>query len=56
MKNKKFEKLLLNKDKIHLRASTKWARDLQVEQIPLESYFGDMINHLRGQQAEKIPF
>ena len=41
MKNKDFYKLLMNKDKIQLKASTKWARDLQVD-IPLESYFGDI--------------
>ena len=32
----------MNKDKIQLKASTKWARDLQVDHIPLESYFGDI--------------
>ena len=42
MKNKDFYKLLMNKDKIQLKASTKWARDLQVDHIPLESYFGDI--------------
>ena len=43
MKNKDFYKLLISKaDKIRLKASTKWARDLQVDHIPLESYFGDM--------------
>ena len=42
MKNKDFYKLLINRDKIQLKASTKWARDLQVDQIPLESYFGDI--------------
>lgn len=42
MKDKNFYKLLMNKDKIQLKASTKWARDLQVDHIPLESYFGDM--------------
>ena len=43
MKNKDFYKLLMSKaDKIRLKASTKWARDLQVDHIPLESYFGDM--------------
>ena len=39
MKNKDFYKLLINKDKIELKASIKWARDLQVDLIPLESYF-----------------
>ena len=43
MKNKDFYKLLMSKaDKIRLKASTKWAQDLQVDHIPLESYFGDM--------------
>ena len=42
MKNKDFYKLLINKDKIELKASTKWARDLQVDHIPLESYSGDI--------------
>ena len=42
MKNKDFYKLLINKDKIELKASTKWTRDLQVDHIPLESYFGDI--------------
>ena len=42
MKNKDFYKLLINRDKIQLKASTKWARDLQVDQIPLESYFRDI--------------
>ena len=42
MKNKDFYKLLMNKDKIQLKASTKWARDLQVDHIPLGSYFGDI--------------
>ena len=42
MKNKDFYKLLINKDKIELKASTKWARDLQVDHIPLESYFGNI--------------
>ena len=43
MKNKDFYKLLMSKaDKIRLKASTKWARDLQVYYIPLESYFWDM--------------
>ena len=32
----------MNKDKIQLKVSTKWARDLQVDHIPLESYFGDI--------------
>ena len=36
MKNKDFYKLLMSKaDKIRLKASTKWARDLQVDHIPL---------------------
>ena len=42
MKDKDFYKLLIDKDKIELKASTKWARDLQVDHIPLESYFGDI--------------
>ena len=43
MKNKDFYKLLMSMaDKIRLKASTKWARDLQVDHIPLESYFWDM--------------
>lgn len=42
MKNKDFYNLLINKDKIELKANTKWARDLQVDHIPLESYFGDI--------------
>ena len=32
----------MNKDKIRLKANTKWARDLQPDHIPLESYFGDI--------------
>ena len=32
----------MNKDKIQLKANTKWARDLQLDHIPLESYFGDI--------------
>lgn len=32
----------MNKDKIHLKASTKWARDLHVNHIVLVSYFGDV--------------
>ena len=43
MKNKDFYKLLLSKaDKTQLKASTKWARELLVDHIPLELYFGDM--------------
>ena len=42
MKNEDFYKLLMNKDKIQLKASTKWARDLLVDHIPLESCFGDI--------------
>ena len=42
MKNKDFYKLLMNKDKIQLKVSTKWAQDLQVDHIPLELYFRDM--------------
>ena len=43
MKDKDFYKLLMNKDKIQLiKVSTKWALDSQVNQIPLESYFGDL--------------
>ena len=32
----------MNKDKFQLKASTKWARDLQLDHVPLESYFRDM--------------
>jgi len=42
MKNKDFYKLLINKDKIKLKASIKWVQDLQVDHIPLKSYFGDI--------------
>ena len=42
MKNKDFYKVLMSKDKIQLKESAKWARDLQVDHIPLESYFGDI--------------
>ena len=53
LKMKDFYKLLMNKDKIQLKASTKWALDLQLDHIPLESYFGGMKtickdNKLRG--------
>ena len=40
MKNEDFYKLLMNKDKIQLKASTKWARDLQVHHNPLELFGG----------------
>ena len=42
MKNKDYYRLLIKKEKIEIKASTKWARDLQVGQIPMESYFSDM--------------
>ena len=42
MKNKDFYKLVINKSKIELKVSTKWAQDLQVDHIALESYFGDI--------------
>ena len=48
MKNKDFYKLLMNKDKIQLKANTKWARDLQLDHIHLESYFGGHKKHLLG--------
>ena len=42
MKNKDFCKLLMNKDNIQLKANTKWAGDLQLDHIPVESFFGDI--------------
>ena len=42
MKNKDYYRLLIKKEKIETKASTKWARKLQVDRIPMESFFSDI--------------
>ena len=56
MKNKDFYKLLMNKDKIQLKGNTKWARDLQLDHIPLESYFGDIKSICKDNKLREFYF
>ena len=42
MKNKDYYRLLINTEKTELKAKTKWACDLRVDQIPLESFFSEI--------------
>ena len=46
----------MNKDKSQLKASTKWARDLQVEHILLESYFGDIKTICKDNKLREVDF
>ena len=46
----------MNKEKIQLKASTKWARDLQLDHIPLESYFGDMKTICKDNKLKEFYF
>jgi len=54
MKNIDFVKNLISKDKIQLRASTKWT--LQVDQIPLESYSTDMKTICKDNKLREFSF
>ena len=56
MKNNDFYKLLMNKDKIQLKENTKWARDLQLDPIPLESYFGDIKSICKDDKLREFYF
>ena len=42
IKNKDYYRLLINMEKTELKAKTKRARDLRVDQIPLESFFSEI--------------
>ena len=42
MKNKDYYRLLINSEKTELKAKPKWAHDLRVDQIPLESFFSEI--------------
>ena len=56
MKNKDYYCLFINNEKIELKAKTKWARDLQVDQIPLESYFGDIKSICKDNKLREFYF
>ena len=46
----------MNKDKFQLKASTKWARDLQLDHVPLESYFRDMKTICKDNKLRELYF
>ena len=56
LKNKNFYKLLMNKNKIQLKANTKWARDVQLDHIPLESYFGNIKSICKDNKLREFYF
>ena len=56
MENKDYYRLLIKTEKTELTASTKWARDLQVGQIPLESYFCEIKSICKDNKLREFYF
>ena len=56
MKNKDYYRFLISTEKTELKAKTKWARDLRVDQIPLESFFSEIKFICKDNKLRKFYF
>ena len=56
MKNKDYYWLLINKEKIELKANSKWERDLQIDQTSLKSFFSHVKNVCKENKLREFYF
>ena len=47
MKNRDYYWLLMNKDEVEIKATPKWARDLQVVELNLDTFFNRVKNECK---------
>ena len=56
MKNKDFYWLLINKDEVEMKASPKWARDLQAVHLNLDTFFNRVKNVCKNNKLKELYF
>ena len=56
MKNRDYYWLLINKDDVEIKAAPKWARDLQVVDLNLDTFFNRVKNVCKNNKLKEFYF